>query len=208
MTLLLEIVEGARQGSKVTLSGPIEAGREEGVALVLRDEEVSRHHARIEPDGDGAVVHDLGSTNGTYVNEQPVSGAQRLSPGDRVRMGLTVLELRTEQQVARQPSVVGPAPQITQLGADVLRPARAGELAPVEEPGASVPGFMIEESEPAFVPRSAIEADGGGASRSAASSYGAIGKLFDTRVKRQTQVAAFAVLSLAGLAVLIFFGVR
>ena len=209
MKLLLEIVEGKEQGRKVPLKGPVEVGREEGIALVLADGEVSRHHARIEPRGDGAVVHDLGSTNGSYVNDQPVTGSQLLRPGDRVRMGLTVLELRSEEQVVRQPSAVGVAPQITQLEANVLRPVSAEELAPVEAAGANVPGFMVEESEPAFVPR-AIEGDAEAPNgRGAASdNYGAVARLIDTRVKRQTQVAAFAVLAIAGLALLIFFGAR
>jgi len=206
--LLLEIVEGERQGEKVPLEGPIEIGREQGVALVVADEEVSRRHAQIEPAADGAVVRDLGSTNGTYVNEQPIAGSHRLTPGDRVRLGLTVLELRTEQQVARQASVVGPAPRITELGADVLRPARADELAPVGEPGAGVPGFMIEESEPAFIPPGIGDGQPGARGQSAAHRYEAVTRLMDTRVKRQTQAAAFAVLALAGLAVLIYFGAR
>ncbi len=209
MKLLLEIVEGKGQGRKVPLEGPIEVGREEGIALTLADGEVSRRHARIEPQGDGAVVRDLGSTNGSYVNDRPVTGSQLLRPGDRVRMGLTVLELRSEEQVARRPSAVGVAPQITQLEAGVLRPASAEELAPVEAPTPNVPGFMVEESEPAFVPR-AIEggAEAPNGRGGASGSYGAVARLIDTRVKRQTQVAAFAVLAIAGLALLIFFGAR
>lgn len=211
MGLLLEIVEGEGRGKKVSLDGTLEVGREEGIALALADGEVSRHHARIEPHGGGAVVHDLGSTNGSYVNDQPVAGSQCLRLGDRVRMGLTVLELRSSEQVARQASAVGVVPQITQLEADVLRPVPAEELRPAEAPSTGVPGFMVEESEPAFVPRGALAGDAdapGGAGRSAAGSYGAVAKLIDTRVKRQTRVAAFAVLAIAGLALLIFFGAR
>ena len=129
MGLLLEIVEGTNLGRKAPLAGSVEIGREPGVALRLEDEQVSRHHAQVEPDGDGAAIVDLESRNGTYVNDRPVSGRQRLAPGDRIRVGLTVLELRSEAQVARRPSAVGPAPPITQLGGGVLQPAAAGELA-------------------------------------------------------------------------------
>ncbi len=211
MGLLLEIVEGKGRGHRVPLEGTLDVGREDGIALALTDGEVSRHHARIEPQDNGAVLHDLGSTNGSYVNDQPVAGSQRLRPGDRVRMGLTVLELRSSEQVARQASAVGVVPQITQLEADVLRPVPAEELRPVEAPSTGVPGFMVEESEPAFVPRGALAGDTdvpGGTGRSASGSYGAVARLIDMRVKRQTQAAAFAVLAIAGLALLIFFGTR
>lgn len=210
MRLLLEIVEGAGAGKQVPLEGPLEVGREAGVSLLLEDEEVSRHHARIEPTGDGAMVYDLGSTNGTYINDQPLGAAQRLSPGDRLRLGLTVLELRTREQVAQQPSAIGPIPQITQLGRDVLQPVPTDELAPVSESSPNVPGFMVEESEPAFVPRAVVENQAGGSqgAESAAGGADELARLIDTRVKRQTTVAAFAVLALAGMALLIFFGAR
>ena len=47
------------------------------------------------------MVEDLGSTNGTFVNDQPIHSPRQLSPGDRVRIGLTVFELRSPQQVQR-----------------------------------------------------------------------------------------------------------
>jgi len=210
MKLLLEVVEGKDAGKRALLDQGLDVGRDPSVGLLLGDGEVSRHHARIEPRGDGALVRDLDSTNGSYVNDQPVAGSQLLRPGDRVRMGLTVLELRSEGQVARQPSAVGVAPQITQLEADVLRPVAAEELAPVEAAGVNVPGFMVEESEPAFVPRGPVggDADAPSGRGAASDDYGAVARLIDTRVKRQTQVAAFAVLAIAGLALLIFFGAR
>ena len=207
MGLLLEIVEGTSRGRKAPLAGGVEIGREPGIALLLEDEQVSRHHARVEPDGDGAAIVDLESRNGTYVNDRPVSGRQRLEPGDRIRVGLTVLELRSEAQVARRPSAVGPVPPITQLGGGVLKPAAAGELA---RPPADVGGLMAEESEPAFVPSRAVEdqarAEIGGRSREG--HHDALARLVDPRVKRQTHVAAFAVLAIAALAVAIFFGAR
>jgi pSer/pThr/pTyr-binding forkhead associated (FHA) protein len=59
------------------------------------DEFASSHHARIEPRRDGVWVEDVGSTNGTYVNGTRLGGAQRLSPGDIVRIGET--DLRYER---------------------------------------------------------------------------------------------------------------
>ena len=101
--LILEIVEGPAAGQQLPLTQAVEAGRSADVGLSLSDEQASRHHARIEPSGGGAVVTDLDSSNGTYVNDQPISQPTQLRPGDRVRIGLSVLELRDRAPVTAQP---------------------------------------------------------------------------------------------------------
>jgi hypothetical protein len=205
---ILEIVEGSSAGRQVPVSDTVELGRDPDVDLTLDDEQVSRHHARLTRSGGEVTVEDLGSMNGTYVNDQPLQGSQRLDPGDEVRVGLTVLELRTPEQLTAQRSAVEPAPEITALGRDVLEVVPEEELAPVE-PAPNVPGFLAEESEPAFVKSSVGTGDrreGGPAPD--AGDPNALARLIDVRVKRQTNVAAFALLGIAALAVLIFFGVR
>jgi len=78
-------------------SAPITVGRGGQNDLVLAgDEFASARHARIESRGDGVWVQDLDSTNGTYVNGRRVAGAQRLDPGDVLRVGET--DLRVEEQ--------------------------------------------------------------------------------------------------------------
>jgi len=63
-------------------------GRDAGLGLSLIGEStVSRRHAEIQRLGDGFVVKDLGSTNGTYVNGAKLQGEQTLKPGDEVRFG-------------------------------------------------------------------------------------------------------------------------
>jgi pSer/pThr/pTyr-binding forkhead associated (FHA) protein len=150
--LILEIVEGDEAGRQEALAGPIEIGRDASATLSLQDEQMSRRHARVSAQGDLAIVEDLGSTNGTYVNEQPIEGPRALRAGDRIRVGLTVLELRTAHDVQRQPSAVQPVPQVTQLSREVLEPATEQEL--VAEPASMTaehgqeptgpPGFAIE----------------------------------------------------------------
>jgi hypothetical protein len=86
----------------------------------------------------------------------------------------------------------------------VLAPVPEEQL-PAAEPAPNAPSFLVEESEPAFLPR---EAD---SDEQAQSDYAGLAALVDVRVKRQTTVATFAFLAVAGLAVLavlIFFGVR
>lgn len=62
--------------------------------LQLDDPMVSRHHARLERQGATVVVHDLGSANGTFVNQQRVNGTAPLREGDDVRFGGTTFTLR------------------------------------------------------------------------------------------------------------------
>jgi sulfite reductase (NADPH) flavoprotein alpha-component len=66
---------------------PATLGRDSGTAaVVLDDRDVSRRHARIEIVDNELVLTDLGSTNGTYVNDARVT-RRVLVPGDRMRIG-------------------------------------------------------------------------------------------------------------------------
>jgi hypothetical protein len=77
-------------------AAPVAIGRssENDVALAS-DEYASARHARVEPLRDGVWLVDLGSTNGTYVNDRRVDGRELLHEDDVVRIGET--ELRVER---------------------------------------------------------------------------------------------------------------
>ena len=62
-------------------------GIEGDVEIKLDDPFASSRHARISREGQVLVIEDLGSTNGTYLNEEPLSGPQPLYEGDRIRIG-------------------------------------------------------------------------------------------------------------------------
>src|SRR4051794_26598798 len=216
--LILEIVEGSEAGRQLPLDAVVDIGREPSLALHLdADTQVSRRHARISVQGGQVVAEDLGSTNGTYVNDQPISSPRALNPGDKVRVGLTVLELRTKQQVAARPSAVQVRPALTAVGNDVLLQVPEAQLAPVgnvspEGPIATAqpapppppqpggPGFRAQETPPGFVPAEVI------GDPQAESDYGAISRWVDVTVKTQQKVAVFAMISAAALAVVIYFG--
>ena len=85
-------------------------GRAGDADLVLADELVSRHHAQLTPSGSGAVVEDLGSRNGTFVNGEAVHGPTHLIPGDQLQVGVTLVELRSPIQIAERPSAVHRVP--------------------------------------------------------------------------------------------------
>jgi len=200
---MLEIVEGESAGTTFSLTQPLEVGRDQALGIVLEDGEVSRRHARISPSDGSVVVEDLGSRNGSFVNEQPIDGPRQIQPGDRVRIGLTVFELRSPQEIQRGESGVIAVPQITQLGHGVLAPVAERDL-PQPAPEPQAPGFKVTETEPAYVP------GGGGdlqpASADEGAQYERVAALRDPRVKHKTGVAAFALLGLAAIALLVFFG--
>lgn len=84
-----------RQGTTIEVTGPTLVGREAGSGIRLeRDEFASARHARLEPRPDGVWVEDLGSTNGTFVNDAPVTDARRLGPNDVLRVGSTELRVQ------------------------------------------------------------------------------------------------------------------
>jgi hypothetical protein len=68
-------------------------GRLQGSEVEIQDPGASRRHAEIRRQGPDFMVVDLGSTNGTLVNDKPVAEA-RLEDGDRITIGRTVLEFR------------------------------------------------------------------------------------------------------------------
>jgi pSer/pThr/pTyr-binding forkhead associated (FHA) protein len=135
--LSLEVVEGAGAGRTVALAGPVTVGRAGDADLVLADELVSRHHARITPSGPGAVVEDLGSRNGTFVNGEAVHGPTHLAAGDQLQVGVTLVELRSAPQIAERPSAVHRVPP--PLAVPSRTPDYLAGTDP-EEPPAPAPG--------------------------------------------------------------------
>lgn len=92
----LIVTAGALAGTRIALDGrPIMLGRADDSTLVLDDDYASTRHARISQSGDDWYVEDLGSTNGTYLDRAKVTGPTKVSPGTPIRIGKTVIELRT-----------------------------------------------------------------------------------------------------------------
>jgi hypothetical protein len=84
--LVVERAAGHPDGIAYSLEHGATLGRGD-VEIRLEDPFASTRHARIERQGSVLVLEDLGSTNGTYLNEEPLSGPQPLHHGDRIRIG-------------------------------------------------------------------------------------------------------------------------
>jgi predicted component of type VI protein secretion system len=84
--LVVEHAPGHPSGIAYALSDGATLGRGD-VEIRLEDPFASSRHARIEPQGAVVVIEDLGSTNGTYLNDEQLGGPQPLHHGDRIRIG-------------------------------------------------------------------------------------------------------------------------
>ena len=83
----------AHLGKRYVLeASPTHVGRGHDNHIVLDSDSVSRRHCHFERSGPGWAAVDDGSTNGTYVNDDQISGSTRLASGDRVKIGPTIFK--------------------------------------------------------------------------------------------------------------------
>ena len=95
----LVVVSGYALGTIYRLEKePLTIGRDPTNAIVVEDVGVSRRHAAVERLGDRAVVRDLASKNGTFVNDETV-GEQLLADGDLIHIGHTTYKFLTGDNV-------------------------------------------------------------------------------------------------------------
>ena len=114
----------------------VRIGRGADNDIVLNDREVSRNHAEVRLEGDDYILTDLGSTNGTFVNDQRIIRPIRLRDGDRLSMAGQV-ELVFVDSEATTP-VAGAAAPRTALRIDPITRSviiRGRELDPPLSPG-------------------------------------------------------------------------
>ena len=128
-----------RQGAQTGTSFPLppqatEIGRDETADISLQDPEMSRRHVRISWQEGRYILEDLNSTNGTFLNDTRVTATQRLSPGDKIRMGQYVLEFQAQVEPVPPQPAAGPAEAVPPPGpAPAPAPAQAPTTAE-EEP--------------------------------------------------------------------------
>lgn len=95
VALRLKVVDPPqRRGRVFELGEEVTLGRSPGCAVSLEDDTfTSSVHARVFRRNGELWLEDLGSTNGTWLNNKRVTGLERLQRGDRVKVGSTILEV-------------------------------------------------------------------------------------------------------------------
>jgi len=94
----LIVIRGVDEGATLELSGDsMIMGREGASPLRLHDTEVSRRHALFERHGNQWRLKDLGSANGTHVNDRSIADVQ-LRPGDQIRIGQTLMVYSSQEE--------------------------------------------------------------------------------------------------------------
>jgi pSer/pThr/pTyr-binding forkhead associated (FHA) protein len=98
---LLRGVSGPTFGKIYAMVGTIAVGRSSDNDLCIPIDEISRQHARLQSAASGIVVEDLGSANGTFVNDQRVHTPTLLTAGDEVRFDTVRFLLMSPAQEAQ-----------------------------------------------------------------------------------------------------------
>lgn len=126
-------------------------GRHRECQLRVTSPKVSVHHCALLLRDDGVWVKDLNSTNGTFVNDEAVSGERKLRPDDTLRVGPLVVRLQFDKVGVPKPARKKPAKTLDEsaiariLSADSRAPGASGLLFVGEE---SVYGSTIMKPTP------------------------------------------------------------
>jgi ABC-type multidrug transport system ATPase subunit/pSer/pThr/pTyr-binding forkhead associated (FHA) protein len=143
----LIVKQGPTPGESIFLeSADLVVGRDASANIQIDSPGVSRQHARLVQDGDGYRLEDLGSSNGTYVNGQRLSGPQALKHGDQVGLGLSViLEYQVEQPAGQDTLLESLPVEGTFLESAPVERTDVGRRAQQADPPPELGSTMISE---------------------------------------------------------------
>lgn len=97
---VLVVISGKPLGKSFVLSKDVSTlGRELTAEISIGETSISRRHTEFRLHDDGIIVRDLGSTNGTFVNDQKLEGDRTLNDGDLIRCGSTILKFLKEGKI-------------------------------------------------------------------------------------------------------------
>jgi len=91
----------------------IVVGRDDSADLTIPAQAISRRHAKLTRKGDAYEIEDLGSSNGTFINGEKLTGVRRLKNGDQVRFG-QITTLTYEAPAAEKADTPSPAATVAQ----------------------------------------------------------------------------------------------
>lgn len=118
----LVVLAGAKKGAAVPIKkSSFIIGRSKECALRAGSEAISRKHCELKQADSGVTVQDLGSRNGTYVNDERIEGVQPLSHGDTLRIGPLEFRFESEAEIRKVK-----APKIKNVADAVARVSSKG----------------------------------------------------------------------------------
>jgi len=150
MEVRLKVLAGSSAGQEVKLPAPkFFIGRAEDCHLRPKSDLISRHHCVVVIEEGFVAVRDLGSRNGTFVNDEQVAGERELHAGDCLRVGPLQFEVAIEAPVAKK------RPKVTSVKDAAARTAQGAPTTQGEE---DVTQWLTEEVPPEMVETREIEA--------------------------------------------------
>lgn len=178
--LNLEVIEGPDAGKQLALDEPVVIGRGPESDFVLEDGEASQRHARVTPSPDGtATVEDLETANGTFVNGNELIGPTHLDADDELLIGVSVIKLRTRDELLRQPSAVIQIP----------------------------PSLAMAPRAPTYVNPEVARVETT-AEATAPAGHPTVDRYLDVRVRRRANLAPLALFVLVAIVLIIYFAAR
>jgi pSer/pThr/pTyr-binding forkhead associated (FHA) protein len=152
----LVVLAGAKRDAVVPLKkDSFVIGRGSDCSLRAASDAISRRHCEITQTPDGPLVRDLGSRNGTFVNDERVEGDRKLANGDRLRVGPLEFRFELEAEIAKvkQPKVTGVADALqreAKKGDDAAKPKSLDDSLDdwlFAAPGAADPAQSLRETQ-------------------------------------------------------------
>ena len=143
MAFQLVMRSGPTPGAVYPLEGDqLTIGRDSTNGVAINDPEVSRRHARLTFQGGKYVLEDLGSTNGTFVNGQRLSGPHVLKAGDVVALGEQIVLMYDAAVIDPGATIASPrnAVRVNPAIAPAPTPAPVVPPPPAQNYAGQVPG--------------------------------------------------------------------
>jgi hypothetical protein len=158
----LTITGGSESGRRVECDRELVIGRGDA-DLVFTDDQMSRRHAALRPVAGGVEIEDLGSLNGTFVNEEQITGKVTLTESATVRIGVTEFALEVPPPVVETEIPAGatristpPPPDdatVVRQGPPITAPDAGGGPLPGGSPQGPPPGGLPQGPPPGGSPQ-------------------------------------------------------
>ncbi len=136
MTTQYFYLSSVNGGQKCLVNEEIITGRDPKCALVLEERQASRRHAKLSPGDGGILIEDLGSTNGTVVNGEKITGAVLVKPGEHMSIGELLFIVESAEAEAEAEPVDPDATMLISSSEELAQIQKAAAAAAQSKPAA------------------------------------------------------------------------